>query len=54
MVVPGPKPIPSLILALTSLRDPLRSAWKKEVWEGSMPVGPEGMNQSTMEFLSTT
>ena len=27
------------------------SAWKNEVWEGSMPVGPEGMNQSTMEVL---
>ena len=27
-------------------------AWKKEVWEGSMPVGPEGMYQSTMEVLS--
>ena len=26
-------------------------AWKKDVWEGSMPVGPEGMNQSTMEVL---
>jgi hypothetical protein len=27
------------------------SAWKNEVWEGYMPVGPEGMNQSTMEVL---
>mmetsp|Transcript_32804 Transcript_32804/g.70805 ORF Transcript_32804/g.70805 Transcript_32804/m.70805 type:complete len:272 (+) Transcript_32804:261-1076(+) len=28
---------------------PMFKAWKKEVWEGSIPVGPEGMNQSTMD-----
>mmetsp|Transcript_96776 Transcript_96776/g.301850 ORF Transcript_96776/g.301850 Transcript_96776/m.301850 type:complete len:246 (-) Transcript_96776:129-866(-) len=28
---------------------PMFRAWKKEVWEGSMPVGPEGSDMSTME-----
>mmetsp|Transcript_15673 Transcript_15673/g.31752 ORF Transcript_15673/g.31752 Transcript_15673/m.31752 type:complete len:246 (-) Transcript_15673:133-870(-) len=28
---------------------PMFRAWKKEVWEGSMPVGPEGSERSTME-----
>mmetsp|Transcript_6236 Transcript_6236/g.20041 ORF Transcript_6236/g.20041 Transcript_6236/m.20041 type:complete len:246 (+) Transcript_6236:270-1007(+) len=28
---------------------PMFRAWKKAVWEGSMPVGPEGSERSTME-----
>mmetsp|Transcript_4329 Transcript_4329/g.10910 ORF Transcript_4329/g.10910 Transcript_4329/m.10910 type:complete len:218 (-) Transcript_4329:379-1032(-) len=28
---------------------PMFNAWKKEVWDGSMPVGPEGKFMSTIE-----